>query len=96
LLRLASVDGAKATTLVTRSLFVESVLQAIASGQTQVSGSAVAPKPIQSASFVRVTLDNSEFANRLPAGSTGEVAIFTEYVKAAHIVRRALLRQLLS
>ena len=69
----------------------------MASGQTQVSGSAVAPKPIQSAPFVvRVTLDNAEFAIRLPAGSTGEVAIFTEYVKAAHIVRRALLRQLLS
>jgi RND family efflux transporter MFP subunit len=74
---------------------VESVLQAIASGQTQTSGTAVAPKAIQSAPFVvRVKLDDAEFARRLPAGSTGEAAIFTEHVKAAHVIRRVLLRQI--
>jgi RND family efflux transporter MFP subunit len=73
---------------------VESVLQAIATGQVQVSGAAAAPKPIQSAPFVvRVRLDDAEFAKRLPAGSTGTAAIFTEHVKPAHFIRRVLLRQ---
>jgi RND family efflux transporter MFP subunit len=74
---------------------VESVLQAIASGQVQASGTAVTPKSIQSAPYVvRVRLDDTEFADRLPAGSTGEAAIFTEHVKAAHVIRKVLLRQI--
>ena len=74
---------------------VESVLQAIAPGQTQTSGTAVMPKEIQSAPFaVRVKLDDEEFARRLPAGSTGTAAIFTEHVKVSHIIRRVLLRQI--
>lgn len=73
---------------------VEAIFQAIASGQTQTSGTAVAPKAIQSAPFVvRVKLDDEAFATRLPAGSTGDAAIFTEHVKEAHIIRRVLLRQ---
>ena len=74
---------------------VESVLQAIAPGQTQTSGTAVMPKEIQSAPFVvRVKLDDEDFARRLPAGSTGTAAIFTEHVKISHIIRRVLLRQI--
>jgi RND family efflux transporter MFP subunit len=74
---------------------VESVLQAIATGQVQTSGLAAAPKAIQSSPFiVRVKLDDAAFANRLPAGSTGEAAIFTEHVKAAHVIRKVLLRQI--
>ena len=74
---------------------VESVLQAIAPGQTQTSGTAVMPKDIQSAPFaVRVNLDDGDFARRLPAGSTGTAAIFTEHVKISHIIRRVLLRQI--
>lgn len=74
---------------------VESVLQAVASGQTQISGSAVAPKAIESVPFVvRVKLDDQEFADRLPAGSTGLAAIYTEHVKPTHILRKVMLRQL--
>jgi RND family efflux transporter MFP subunit len=74
---------------------VESVLQALATGQTRVSGSAVAPAQIQSAPFVvRVRLDDQEFVDRLPAGSTGNAAIFTEHVKLSHIIRKVLLRQI--
>ena len=74
---------------------VESVLQAISSGQVQASGTAVTPKGIASAPFVaRVKLDDAAFASRLPAGSTGEAAIFTEHVKPAHIIRKVLLRQI--
>jgi RND family efflux transporter MFP subunit len=74
---------------------VESVLQAIAPGQTQTSGTAVMPREVQSAPFaVRVKLDDEEFARRLPAGSTGTAAIFTEHVRISHIIRRVLLRQI--
>jgi len=73
---------------------VESVLQAIATGQAQTSGIAVAPKAIEAAPFVvRVTLDDAAFANRLPAGSTGTAAIYTDHLTPTHIIRRVLLRQ---
>jgi RND family efflux transporter MFP subunit len=74
---------------------VETVFQAIATGQAQVSGTAVAPKEIQSAPLVvRVRLDDQDLAKRLPAGSTGTAAIFTEAVKPTHMIRRVLLRQI--
>jgi multidrug resistance efflux pump len=74
---------------------VEAVLQAIGSGQVQASGLAVMPKGVQSAPFVvRVRLDDQEFAKRLPAGSTGTAAIYTDHVEAAHIIRKVILRQI--
>jgi RND family efflux transporter MFP subunit len=74
---------------------VEAVLQAIASGQVQVSGTAVTAAPVQAAPFgVRVRLADSETARRLPAGSSGQAAIFTDRVKASHVIRKVLLRQL--
>lgn len=74
---------------------VETVLQAISTGQAQISGVAVAPKEIQSAPFlVRVRLDDEEVAKRLPAGATGTAAIYTEAVKATHVIRKVLLRQI--
>lgn len=74
---------------------VESILQAISTGQTQISGLAVTPKEIESAPFVvRVRLDDENFGKLLPAGSTGTAAIFTEAVKATHVIRKILLRQL--
>jgi RND family efflux transporter MFP subunit len=74
---------------------VETVLQALASGQTQVSGSAIAPRPVAAAPFVvRVRLADQDLARRLPAGSTGTAAIFTAHVTASHIIRRVLLRQI--
>jgi RND family efflux transporter MFP subunit len=74
---------------------VESVLQAIATGQVQTSGLAVTPKNVASAPFVvRIRLEDAEIAKVLPAGSTGEAAIFTDHIKAAHIIRKVLLRQL--
>src|SRR6266852_2304073 len=74
---------------------VESVLQASATGQVQTSGLAVQSKGIEAAPFVaRVKLDDADVADRLPAGSTGTAAIFTEAVKATHVIRKVLLRQL--
>ncbi len=73
---------------------VESVLQAVSSGQTRVSGTAITPGPVQSAPFgIRIKLDDAAFAERLPAGSTGTAAIFTDHVKAAHVIRKVVLRQ---
>jgi len=74
---------------------VETGLQAIATGQAAVSGLAVTPSEIQSAPFVvRIKLDDSALAARLPAGSTGVAAIFTDHVKASHVIRQVLLRQI--
>jgi len=57
---------------------VESILQAVATGQTKTSGAAVMPEAIQSVPFVaRINLDDAEFAASLPAGSAGTAAIFT-------------------
>lgn len=73
---------------------VESILQAVATGQAQVSGQAVMPKAIETVPFVvRVALDDAEFAKTLPAGATGAAAIFTDHVKVSHLIRRVLLRQ---
>ena len=72
---------------------VETILQAVATGQVQPSGLAVAPKEVQSAPFViRLTLDDATLAKRLPAGSTGAAAIYTDHVKAAHVIRKVMLR----
>jgi RND family efflux transporter MFP subunit len=74
---------------------VESILQAIATGQVQVSGLAVTPKADVSPPFVvRIRLDDTEIARALPAGSTGDAAIYTDHVKLAHIIRKVLLRQI--
>lgn len=71
------------------------VTQAIATAQAQASGVAVAPKGIEAAPFiVRVKLDNLDFVNRLPAGSTDTAAIFAGHLKPAHVVLRVILRQI--
>ncbi len=56
---------------------------------------AVTPKAVEAAPFVvRVKLDDQALSKRLPAGSTGTAAIFTEAVKPTHIIRKVLLRQI--
>ena len=73
---------------------IETVIQAVSTGQVQASGLALTPKDVAAAPFVvRVVLDDAEMARRLPAGSVGTAAIFTGHVKPAHIIRRVLLRQ---
>jgi hypothetical protein len=55
----------------------------------------VTPKGVQSMPFVvRVKLDDEDVSKRLPAGSAGTAAIFTEAVEATHVIRKVLLRQL--
>jgi multidrug resistance efflux pump len=74
---------------------VESILQAIATGQLQTSGLAVTPKSESSPPFVvRIKLDDADIVRKLPAGSSGDAAIYTDHVKVSHIIRRVLLRQI--
>lgn len=74
---------------------VEEILQATSLGQIQTSGAAVTPRAIEAGPFVvRIKLDDADFARSLPAGSVGAAAIFTDYVKAAHVIRKVLLRQI--
>lgn len=42
----------------------------------------------------RIRLDDAALAHRLPTGTTGTTAIFTYRVRAAHIIRKVLLRQI--
>lgn len=73
---------------------VQAVLQAIATGQTQPGGLAIAPPDLLPAPLVvRFTLDDAEVARRLPAGSTGTAAVYTEHVQVAHVIRKVVLRQ---
>jgi multidrug resistance efflux pump len=73
---------------------VEAVLQSISAGQTQTSGLAVTPTQVQAAPLiVRVALDDHDIAADLPAGAAGSAAIFTDHVRATHIIRKVLLRQ---
>jgi RND family efflux transporter MFP subunit len=74
---------------------VDVILPAIATGQTQVSGSAAMPKQIEAAPFaVRVRLDDADFAKSLPAGASGTAAIYTDHIKVAHVIRKVILRQI--
>lgn len=73
---------------------VEAVLQAIATGQAQPGGLAVAPSELGAAPFVvRFALDDTAVARRLPAGATGTAAIYTDHVQPAHVIRKVVLRQ---
>lgn len=72
---------------------VETFLQAVATGQVQPSGLAVTPKAVTSAPFVvRIKLDDADLAKGLPAGTTGNAAIYTDHVTAAHVIRKVMLR----
>ena len=65
---------------------VESVLQAVATGQAQTSGTAVLPKAVEAVPFVvRVKLDDEDFVRKLPAGATGTAAIYTDHLKPTHV-----------
>ncbi|SNT11941.1 RND family efflux transporter, MFP subunit [Tardiphaga sp. OK246] len=73
---------------------VETILQAISTGQVQTSGTATTPNAIQAAPFIaRIVLDDAIFARSLPAGSAGDAAIFTDRLKVTHFVRKVLMRQ---
>ncbi len=54
----------------------------------------MSPAEVKSAPFiVRIRLDDQTVADRLPAGSTALAAIYTDRVKASHLIRKVVLRQ---
>ncbi len=74
---------------------VVALLESISSGQILVTGAAATTKQIVAAPFaVRVKLDDDKLAASLPAGTAGEAAIYTPQIKAAHLIRKVILRQM--
>ena len=67
---------------------VESVLQAVATGQVTDVGHGSDAQGARSRSLCCPReLDDDEFARKLPAGSTGSAAIYTGHLKPTHMVR---------
>lgn len=72
---------------------VVALLPATALGQQQTSGTAARPLNIQPAPFVvRIELDDRTVADGLPAGATGEAAIYTASARPTHLIRRIMIR----
>lgn len=72
---------------------VDTILPATAQGQVQLSG--YAPTPQSTAPgpfFVTLRMEDEALAHGLPSGALGSVAIYTSEVKAAHIIRRVMIR----
>lgn len=73
---------------------VETLIQAIAAGQSAPSGSANETRDLTPDPFVvRVTLDDPTLEDRLPTGSVGSAAIYTDHVKVSHVIRQVVLRE---
>lgn len=72
---------------------VVALLQATALGQQQPGGTAVQEVDVQPRPFaVRIALDDPGLADRLPAGTTGEAAIYTGSMRPTHLIRRVMIR----
>lgn len=72
---------------------VVSSVKVSAAGQVAPSGFAFeaipsAPGPM----FVRLEIADPAFAADLPAGSTGQVAIYTERMQMTHVIRKVMMR----
>lgn len=72
---------------------VQYVLPATAQGQMQVTGYAAQPvSTTPGPFFVRLELDDPEIGAKLIPGTLGSVAIYTSKVKAAHVIRKVMIR----
>jgi len=75
------------------SATVESIIPGSAQGQVAPSG--LLPSAISEVHgplFVRLIMDDKELANSLPAGASGEVAIYSPKGKPAQIIRKVMIR----
>jgi multidrug resistance efflux pump len=75
---------------------VRSTLDAIAQGQIQPGGAILDPASRKGAGYAIVTFDIVDDLSgyHLPAGSAGQVAVYTEHWHAFAIIRKILLRML--
>lgn len=75
------------------SATVESITPGSAHGQVGPTGLLPGAVPeTHGPLFVRLTLDDEQFASSLPAGATGEVAIYSPKGKPAQIIRKVMIR----
>jgi hypothetical protein len=71
------------------------VSDAISQGQVQASGSLIDPQDgskSRGRAVVRFVFDDDVTSYQLPAGSSGQVAVYTDHMAALAIIRRILLR----
>ncbi len=72
---------------------VEQVVPGSAVGQYSPSGTLVgAVQEVHAPQIVRLKIRDPELRERLMAGDTGNVAIYTEAGKAAHVIRKVIIR----
>ncbi len=72
---------------------VESIAPGSALGQIGPTGMLPGEFPeVHGPLFLRLKLDDEQFANTLPAGATGEVAIYSPKGKPAQIIRKVMIR----
>ena len=72
---------------------MESITPGSALGQIGPTGLLPGAVPeVHGPLFVRLKLDDEQFANSLPAGATGEVAIYSPKGKPAQIIRKVMIR----
>ncbi len=72
---------------------VESITPGSALGQISPTGQLPGEFPeVHGPLFVRLKLDDEQFANTLPAGATGEAAIYSPKGKPVQIIRKVMIR----
>lgn len=72
---------------------VQFLIPVTAQGQGQASGMAIQPMGTAPGPFVvRLKLDDPEVEAALLPGAVGSVAIYTTRIKAAHVIRRVMIR----
>lgn len=72
---------------------VESIAPGTAQGQISPTGLLPAAVPeVHGPMFVRLKMDDEAFAASLPAGASGEVAIYSPKGKPAQIIRKVMIR----
>jgi len=75
------------------SATVEAILPGSALGQTGPSGALPSAfTEVHGPMFVRLSLTDTAMAASLPAGATGDVAIYTDKGSASHIIRKVMIR----
>jgi RND family efflux transporter MFP subunit len=73
---------------------VRFLIPATAQGQAQLTGYAIQPvAAVPPGPFaVRIEIDDPELRRLLPPGAVGSVAIYTEKVTMAHVIRKVMIR----
>jgi multidrug resistance efflux pump len=73
---------------------VNAVLDVIAQGQVQASGNLINVEDRKTAgrAIARIDITDDLSAHQLPAGSTAQVAVYTEHWRPVAVIRRVLLR----